>query len=69
MPSQNQNNTQSTEWASEAGRFIESDVDPLPMIRGIRKRERALEWHREAHKHNAPKAVKEAIATRLRELD
>lgn len=57
------------EWASEAGRFIELDIDPVPMIKGIRDYERALEWHREAHKHNASKRVKKCIAQKLEQLD
>jgi hypothetical protein len=53
---------------SEPGRLFESDVTAVPTVMGIQSRERALLFHREAHKHGVGRDVKEAIAERLREL-
>ncbi|AGC34592.1 hypothetical protein HSTV1_47 [Haloarcula sinaiiensis tailed virus 1] len=53
---------------SEPGRLFDADVSAVPAIRRITTRERALLFHREAHKHGVSADVKEAIAERLRTL-
>lgn len=56
---------------SEAGRFLseDNDVNPIPVIRGIREYERALSYHQEAHKRDVDSSIKKAIARKLQELD
>ena len=54
---------------SDPGRFFESDVNPIPIIRGLQDYDEALLWHRESVKHDPDTEVKEAIAEKLRELD
>jgi len=54
---------------SEPGRLFEADVIAVPPVLGIQSRERALLFHREAHKHGVDSDVKEAIAERLRSLE
>lgn len=57
-----------TNYDSEAGRFLEADLDVTPIIMGIEDYDRALSWHQEAIKHDASKDVKEQIAEKLKEL-
>jgi len=56
-------------YDSEAGRFFESDVIVTPLIKGMQKYERALSWHREAHKRNVDSEIKQMIAKKLKELE
>jgi hypothetical protein len=71
MPSTHQSNTGGKNYNSEAGRFLskDNDVNPIPVIRGIREYERALSYHQEAHKRDVDAEIKKAIARKLQELD
>jgi len=69
MPSENQHNPNENEYANEAERILKSGMNPTPMIRGIDDRERALMYHRAAHKLDCSKRTKEAIVEKLRALD
>jgi hypothetical protein len=57
------------EYESRPERMIRSDIDPIPIIKGIQEYDRALAYHQEAHKHNASQRVKRAIADKLRVLE
>lgn len=71
MVSTHQSNTGGTSYDSEAGRFLskDNDVNPIPVIRGIRKYDRALSYHQEAHKRDVDTEIKKAIARKLQALE
>jgi len=59
------------EYSSEAEKMLKTKMDATiqSLIRGIRKYERALEWHQALHKVDGKAEHKRMVAEKLRELD
>lgn len=68
MVSQNQTNTSTETKRNEAHRFLTADIDPIPLISGIVKPERAIMYHNESHRLDCDDRTKEAIKERMEYL-
>lgn len=67
MPSTNQSNQSKGNYESQAERFITSDLDIGPLVRGIESKERCEHWIQEADRLEATDA-KKALTERLWQL-
>jgi len=67
MPSTNQSNQSKGDYDTQAERFIQSDMDIGPLVRGIESKERCEHWIEEADRLDAEHA-KKALTERLWQL-
>jgi hypothetical protein len=67
MPSTNQSNQSKGDYESQAERFIQSDMDIGPLVRGMQDKARCEHWIKEADRLNATQE-KKALTERLWQL-
>lgn len=68
MPSTNQSG-EDTNYRNEADRVFKTDLNPVPMIRGIEDKERAKLYWNESWRNDASDRVKELIEIRMKALN